>query len=134
MVPNYRSSFPGLESSVAEARRFVADRLATHGRDALAADLVLVASELATNAVRHARAGYDVVVDVDALGPVRLAVRDPGPGRPVSRREPGRGLTLVDAVCDRWGITDQAPGKEVWCFLGGNSTAPASSAGAVDER
>nr|WP_237529740.1 ATP-binding protein [Streptomyces sp. SID3915] len=31
------------------------------------------------------------------------------------RGESGRGLPLVDAVADRWGVRERGPGKVVWC-------------------
>ena len=55
-------------------------------------------------------------------GTVRVEVRDPGPGfsRPSFDDQPplgtsGRGLYLVDALADRWGVS-RTPGGEarVW--------------------
>jgi hypothetical protein len=48
-----------------------------------------------------------------------VAVRDAGPDSPrrqppVTDRESGRGLALLQALCADWGTTD---GKRVWCDL-----------------
>ncbi|WP_173861588.1 ATP-binding protein [Streptomyces aureus] len=94
--------------------------------------VVLVASELATNAVRHGHVpgrDFRVLLRVtDGPPPVaRIEVSDtraervpPRPGKlPGPGAEPadgGRGLLLVDALADRWGWCPRpgAPGKTVW--------------------
>ena len=73
----------------------------------------LLASELVTNAVKHAaREGTDWVQLTARLSPgvLRIEVVNPGPGfepeiesRP-SDVESGRGLFLVDNLADRWGV------------------------------
>jgi anti-sigma regulatory factor (Ser/Thr protein kinase) len=90
------------------------------------ADLVLVAVELFTNAVRHAGARDDDRVDV-ALerrpGAVRVEVRDPGAGFALDPRTPtttqlgGRGLFLVEQLADRWGGERGDDGFLVWAEL-----------------
>lgn len=52
-----------------------------------------------------------------------MEVHDSGDGTPrvaaVAGRteadESGRGLVLVEALADRWGVTGRSPGKVVWC-------------------
>jgi anti-sigma regulatory factor (Ser/Thr protein kinase) len=75
-------------------------------------------SELATNAVSHAASGFTVVVDRhdDAIS---VEVVDTGPGRPAVRSprptdRSGRGLRIVDAFADTWGIDDREGRKAVW--------------------
>lgn len=80
--------------------------------------VALLTSELVTNAVVHARSDVEVTVSLGARA-VRVEVADDGPGRPAVRRAgpdspSGRGLTLVDAVADRWGVDHAAPGKSIW--------------------
>ncbi|WP_333735628.1 ATP-binding protein [Streptomyces sp. IBSBF 2806] len=88
-----------------------------------------IVAELAANAVTHGRVpGRDfqlllyVVGDVlrievtdtrgDRTPYVRPAPQDPGDG------ESGRGLLLVDALCDRWGVTEgRRPRKTVWAEI-----------------
>jgi anti-sigma regulatory factor (Ser/Thr protein kinase) len=88
-------------------------------------DVVLVASELVGNAVRHTtatqQATLDVTWDVDPSG-VRICVGDPSEEAPVVRLsgldEPdGRGLRIVDAVSDDWGVERAGPGKRVWAHV-----------------
>jgi anti-sigma regulatory factor (Ser/Thr protein kinase) len=80
-------------------------------------DVKLLVSELVTNSVRHA--GVDrpswVGIRLYDLGwAIRAEVTDPGPGfvpesRPVPRdRDSGRGLYLVGAISDRWGVDTDA--------------------------
>ena len=65
---------PGLLSA-RHARAFVADQLRLHRLDYLIEDITLVASELVTNAVLHAKT--HLVVDIAELPQrVRLAVHD----------------------------------------------------------
>ena len=103
----------------AEVRAFVREVLVGHQR---LSDLLLGASELVTNAVRHGGAPEDsqlvVVIESNAHS-VRLEVSYPGPlfvapaGLPAPDVAAGRGLAIVDTIADRWGIT-QSEGMVVW--------------------
>lgn len=78
-------------------------------------------SELATNAVKHARTGFSLVVEERDDG-VRIEVTDHGPGTPRKRspspQEPsGRGLLIVQALSDDWGIVEEQHGKAVWLSI-----------------
>ncbi len=82
-------------------------------------DAELALSELVTNAVLHARMAFEVRIDVGAQA-LRVSVDDQCPiGPSFSMLDPtavtGRGLLLVSAVADRWGV-DPLPqgGKRVW--------------------
>jgi anti-anti-sigma regulatory factor len=82
----------------------------------------LVASELATNAVVHARTELDLSLRL--VGPVlHIAVRDSGPGQAritdiVDESSPtGRGLLLVDALSTAWGNLLPNTGKVVWATV-----------------
>ncbi|EFL00417.1 conserved hypothetical protein [Streptomyces sp. SPB78] len=84
--------------------------------------VVLVASELVTNAIRYGTEHGDffaVTVRVCEAG-TRIEVRDPVRRRPHRRpesgeRQRGRGLFLLDALCPgRWGCDDTPFGKAVW--------------------
>ncbi|MGW3682217.1 ATP-binding protein [Streptomyces prasinus] len=80
-------------------------------------------AELAANVVLHGRIpGWDFSLSLardDARGVIRIEVSDTHPGSPVptaaaADEEHGRGLTLVDALAARWGVTGRTgPGKTV---------------------
>jgi anti-sigma regulatory factor (Ser/Thr protein kinase) len=112
-------SFPCEPEAVPAARRFVRDVLSDHSRETVEA-AELMASELATNCVRHARTDFELAIH--AKGQVRIEVRDAGEGRPrvlsPAPREPsGRGLRIVEAMADAWGVVPGSEGKAVWFTL-----------------
>jgi anti-sigma regulatory factor (Ser/Thr protein kinase) len=104
-----------------EARRFVVGSLERWGRNDLAGRAAIVVTEVATNAVRHARSAFavEVVCDGDL---VRIAVRDASTKRPKLRPmsdagESGRGLRIVADCAARWGCDLDEGGKTVWAEL-----------------
>jgi anti-sigma regulatory factor (Ser/Thr protein kinase) len=90
-------------------------------------ELLLLLTELVTNAVRHGGAvdGVPVEVAVAESGHgLRVAVTDPGPGfewhgrqAGTAPRESGYGLYLVDRVAHRWGIERGESSTTVWFEL-----------------
>jgi anti-sigma regulatory factor (Ser/Thr protein kinase) len=113
-----KRSFSAYEKSVAEARHFVSGFTADLPPD-LQDSVALMVSELVTNALVHGSSGFDVAVDRSA-DQVRVSVSDRGDGTPEVRSpdstEPhGRGLQIVEALSDEWGIIPNfAAGKTVW--------------------
>jgi anti-sigma regulatory factor (Ser/Thr protein kinase) len=108
--------------SAAEARRFVTDTLVTWGCDDRVDDATLLASELATNALLHARTGFTVGLSHRPDGSIRVSVRDTGIGRPRPRPAgpldgSGRGLAMVEALATEWGADLSPGGKVVWADL-----------------
>jgi anti-sigma regulatory factor (Ser/Thr protein kinase) len=106
--------------SVPAARRFVRDALRGQAREILDA-AELMTSELATNCVRHAQTGFELAID-DAQRPIRVEVRDVGQGRPMLQSpsptdRTGRGLVIVEAMSDAWGVEPSSRGKTVWFTL-----------------
>ena len=120
--------FPARAASVGQARRFLLGRL-PDGRAGDADALVLMLSELATNAVRHARTEFEVTVHV--VGETRQVVVEvtdgagglPTPQEPTPDGPHGRGLHIVKTLADAWGVDKRRdrPGKTVWF----SSTLPA---------
>ncbi|MEV0633585.1 ATP-binding protein [Streptomyces sp. NPDC050619] len=113
--------FPRARSSVAAARTFALDTLTEWGYCDRRDDVRLCVSELATNALLHGvPPGREFCLALDADGPlIRVAVRDSGGGWPEVARESteecgGRGLRLVAALADDFGVTADNPGKTVW--------------------
>jgi anti-sigma regulatory factor (Ser/Thr protein kinase) len=87
------------------------------GAEADAAEAVF--AEVAANAVRHGRGR--VTVTVEYLGTaVRCAIRDGGwrvPRLSAAWRpdlEDGRGMVIITALADRWGVRRHLLGKTVW--------------------
>lgn len=114
--------------SVRAVRDFVREALRDWGWERPRVDDVLLCvSELATNALVHGvppGRGYLVrLVNEDAGSRLRVEVHDSGEGRPALRPpggagaddESGRGLLLVAALADTWGVGERDPGKVVWC-------------------
>jgi anti-sigma regulatory factor (Ser/Thr protein kinase) len=83
--------------------------------------LELLTSELITNSLVHARSELEVTVHHDQRG-VRVSVSDLDSRRPIISPHDdgalgGRGLVLVDALADDWGVDDLPEGKAVWFRL-----------------
>lgn len=121
--PGYTETTPCEPENAQAARSLVRTALDTWGLGHLADDGALVVSELFGNAVRHTRSRYVLVTitrPTEAF--VRVAVVDksrvlphPPPPGDGDGDEHGRGLTVVEAVCDRWGVDRLGwGGKRVW--------------------
>lgn len=107
--------------AIAAFRRFVKGTLELWGEDELVEDALLVTSEMATNAIRHARSAFHASV-VRAGRTVRISIQDTGPGTASPRQAAdddlsGRGLVILDALAQRWGVEERVGGKAVWAEL-----------------
>lgn len=95
------SSAPG------RARRLVSEALGHHPR---IDDILLATSELVTNVVRHGRDVTHAELMVNVDGSVKVGVRQRGGGfdrvHHLATDPHGRGLSIVEAVTDRWGVDD----------------------------
>ena len=110
----WTGQFEPTPDSVAVVRTLVDGHLA-HLEPTCREAVVLVASELATNVVRHARTPYEVHLVVDHR--VSIRVTDAGPGlprvrHPTPEQSSGRGLLLVATIATAWGV-DHADGRKV---------------------
>jgi anti-sigma regulatory factor (Ser/Thr protein kinase) len=129
-------SFAASQQSVGAARRFVSE-LITDLTPELQDAVILMVSELATNALVHAASGFQLTIDRTKTR-LRVSVADLGAGvpslqSPPSRQPHGRGLRIVEELSDEWG-TSEAPkkGKTVWFRL--NLTAAAQAGRQRDGR
>ncbi|MFF1352688.1 ATP-binding protein [Streptomyces sp. NPDC058297] len=113
------------------ARRLISHRLNDWGHPYTSPTnetVTLIAAELTANAVRHGHVpgrDFHLRLTAEADGALRVEVTDtcaerlPVTGTPDPDGESGRGLLLVDALADDWGVTPRpsAPGKTVWADL-----------------
>jgi len=111
-----------------DARRFVSDTLTAWGNSDLVDDAAVITTELATNAVLHARTGFTVTIARRPDGAIRVCVRDasllpPRIGRPSPLDGSGRGLGLVAAIAVSWGTEALPDGKVVWAQLRSNEVS-----------
>ena len=115
---SHETVFAADPRSPARARAFVQHHLQAHGLASLLDDIGLVASELATNAMKHAQTPFAVVITC-SHGSVMVAVRDASEGAPVPASAEhhdlgGRGLAIVEQVSREWGVTTSGETKAVW--------------------
>lgn len=102
----------------AQARRVVEACAAELGLGREADDLLLLVSELVTNAIRHGAPPVELRVQADA-DTITVAVADSSPVRPLRREaddsaEGGRGMALVDLLTADRGVRPEGSGKTVW--------------------
>ncbi|MBT2397003.1 ATP-binding protein [Streptomyces sp. ISL-100] len=123
-LPFLRERFyPRERRSVARAREFTRDAAVAWRVGTRADDVLLCVSELATNALLHGvppGRGYQLRLLLSGQT-LRIEVHDSGDGLPRLREpdgESGRGLVLVAALADEWGVGERELGKIVWCEFG----------------
>lgn len=124
--------FPCHPTSVRAARHFVDECVELLGLRSLP-DVQLMVSELATNAVLHSGARFDVTIERLDERAVRVEVRDFGTGLPQyfsrgAAAENGRGLQIVDLIAETWGV-DSRPGghgKSTWFVVASGHHSAAS--------
>ncbi|MGW2235365.1 ATP-binding protein [Streptomyces sp. NPDC001759] len=128
-----RLSFDGASGVVPLARDFTRQALYAWGwlpadgadQRAAAEDVLLVVSELVTNACLHAEGPSELWIALDNKV-IRLEVSDRGTGQPAPRtphragRPGGHGMFIVQRLCLDWGVvrTPGVAGKTVWAELG----------------
>ncbi|MEU6820685.1 ATP-binding protein [Streptomyces atriruber] len=94
-------------------------------RRAAAEDVLLVVSELVTNACLHAEGPDELWLSTDGKV-LRIEVSDRGTGQPAPRtphragRPGGHGMFIVQRLCLDWGVVRSpgVAGKTVWAELG----------------
>jgi hypothetical protein len=114
-----RVRLPPLSTSVALTRGFIHDLLVEHELSYLVDDVRLVASELASNAERHARTPFTVMLE-GLPDLVRLTVTDSSSLHPIrsevqTTATRGRGLNIVGHYSSDWGVRRHGKNaKSVW--------------------
>lgn len=115
---------PALPKSAGEARRFAGELLSEwHIRQETCDVVVLLVSELVTNAILHAGLTFGLELKQVDDNKLRIEVRDPSPA-PVQPRHfttdagTGRGFMLIEALAIDWGWDAGPDGKVVWFEVG----------------
>lgn len=114
---------PPSASAPAQARQFLRTRLSGAAVPTDLTDTVLLlTSELVTNAVLHGRSEVEVELS-SPDGRLRVAVSDENSRHPLRVEDDtealdGRGLLLIDGLATSWGVQDKPLGKSVWFELG----------------
>lgn len=114
--------FPAQPASVRAARQFVTEALVEGGATNVVEVAQLLVSELATNAVVHARTDFSVSVHL-AAGHLYVELRDGDRTRPevVEPRDMAEfgvaGLQVVTRLAGDWGSRVEDHGKVVWFSL-----------------
>jgi anti-sigma regulatory factor (Ser/Thr protein kinase) len=118
----YEAQFPAIRTSVPSARRFVSDTILGIPGE-ICDTLALIASELASNCVRHAGSAFEIRIE-QLPDRIHIEVEDDGGGDPVVQSPhpsdtSGRGLQIVSALADDWGVIPKpdAVGKTVWVTI-----------------
>jgi anti-sigma regulatory factor (Ser/Thr protein kinase) len=118
-----RARFRPELGSPAAARAFVRSELEERVPEPPLETAILLTSELVSNALLHARTEVDLLLIMAASG-VRVEVHDCGVHRPPDTPPPapleattGRGLMMVDALAQSWGVDGTVEGKTVWFEL-----------------
>jgi len=123
-VSELRRTLPPTPESATVARWLVNDLLRGSADDDPRDTAALLTTELVSNAIRHTRDELTLTVRLEG-GTLRVGVSDSSHRRPqlvqVGERDTsGRGLHLVEALADRWGVEpdERGLGKTVWFELG----------------
>jgi anti-sigma regulatory factor (Ser/Thr protein kinase) len=123
----------GPQLSSARAARTMALPVLAELPGPVAEDALLVVSELITNGLVHARTEIELHVRVQRNS-VFIAVRDES-ARPLELKDAapldtgGRGLHIVEALAERWGVHTEPQGKVVWCQLRADRARPSRPGG-----
>ncbi|GHF94020.1 MULTISPECIES: ATP-binding protein [Amycolatopsis] len=120
--------------ALVQIRRW-ASRTLTHVDDAHLGDVLLVATELVTNAYDHGEGPWQVRMSHTRVPcRVRIEVDDGSRDRPVVAtpsldRPGGRGMQIVEKLSDAWGVLEHPVGKTVWAEVpcSGVDAAPRAS-------
>ncbi|MFD6885952.1 ATP-binding protein [Streptomyces sp. NPDC059957] len=121
-------------AGVGEARHRMREQLRISGvSESIVDDAVLILSELLSNACRHGRplgsrdigdGGIHASWRVDKAGRLTVEVTDGGgptrpiPAKPSVTARGGRGLNIISALAQDWGVRDGAAGEvTVWATV-----------------
>ncbi|BFO18066.1 hypothetical protein SHKM778_44540 [Streptomyces sp. KM77-8] len=117
-------ALPWSPTACSSARSVIRDVLGRWDLDDLVPTAELLASELVSNALRHASGPLRLTLE--RVSGLRCLVSDgsadlPRPADAGPDDEGGRGLLLVDMLAARWGCEVGPEGKNVWFELSGDT-------------
>jgi anti-sigma regulatory factor (Ser/Thr protein kinase) len=103
----------------AQARRIIAEELASRLPERTMDEIKLMVSELVAGGIVHGGQPADdpVMLDLVVNGEIRCGVLDHGPGfanRVAQARWRGWGLRVIEQLSDRWGMQCSPDRTEVW--------------------
>ncbi|MFB7594436.1 ATP-binding protein [Streptomyces sp. NPDC056160] len=117
----YRMTFTAGEHSARHIRRIVRSYLAEWDLAEVTDAVELAVTELVANVVRHVPDRRCTLLLLRQTAGIRVEVADGSPQLPATPAglspdaEGGRGLLLIDAVVDKWGVEPgREGGKTVW--------------------
>jgi anti-sigma regulatory factor (Ser/Thr protein kinase) len=120
---NASIDLPAIPPSVPVSRHVVLELLRAwdvpHDRE----DAALLVTELVSNVVDHVHGQTTLTLELTVSDDwLRIAVVDGSAVRPVVQelsldRPRGRGMRMVQAIADRWGVEEHRGGKRVWFEL-----------------
>lgn len=121
-------TLPAAADSVPKARRFVRERVLALGAHGACDDAETLVSELATNAVLHAKTDYTITISRTG-DTIRVRVFDLSTVLPRERHygpdsTTGRGIRLIASLATDWGVEPEGAGKAVWFELPVDGTNP----------
>ncbi|MCQ4196175.1 ATP-binding protein [Streptomyces parvulus] len=134
----YVVKFIAVKEEVVQLRHDVRRQLEGWGLRRLVDDAQLCVGELVANVVTHVGAGTPTTLSLLLRGPfLRIEVADPDPRTLPTlvsadvEAEGGRGMALVAAVTDRWGVSLLGDGKVTWCEIVASPGPGGSSPGGL---
>ncbi|MET7699892.1 ATP-binding protein [Streptomyces sp. NPDC005485] len=132
-------AFAAEPEEVAALRRVMRLHLDLWGLHEAIGTAQLCVSELVSNVITHVGPGTPTTLAVSMNGThLRIEVHDPDTrALPTlldagADSEGGRGMALVDAVTDRWGVQLREDRKVTWCELATDLTSPNGHIGGAD--
>ncbi|MET8630775.1 ATP-binding protein [Kitasatospora sp. NPDC004669] len=142
---SHTTTLAGTPKGAATCRRIARRQLTFWGLNSTHTEpfysALLIVAELAANAITHGRIpgrGFELHLALTTTArrgtTLRIEISDPKGDRlpvlptvHVPNAQSGRGLTLIDALCDRWGTIPRHPSsKTVWAELDLTSTPDAT--------
>ncbi|MGJ5827685.1 ATP-binding protein [Streptomyces ossamyceticus] len=129
-------TFAAAPEEVAGLRRLMRLHLGRWGLHEVVDEAQLCVSELVSNVITHVGHGTPTTLAVSVNGTrLRIEVHDPDTRTlptlmaAEADSECGRGMALVDAVADRWGVLLRSGRKVTWCELDTEIMSPSDHGG-----